>query len=67
MARLALELEPDALRWSHAHNTLLIEVGAALPRATEVLFWIHRQTAQRIFPLSGIESPLSGFLWLVPG
>ena len=33
------------------------------------LFWIHRQTAQRIFPLSEIESPLSGLFsqWPVPG
>ena len=35
----------------------------------EVFFWIHRQTAQRMFPLSENESPLSGMFsqWPVPG
>ena len=35
----------------------------------EVLFWIHRQTARRMLPLSEIESPLSGCFsqWPVPG
>ena len=38
-------------------------------RESEVLFWIHRQTAQRIFPLSEIESPVSSLFlhWPVPG